>query len=621
MAKKVLVIRVGSRTTHMVHMDNVDDEPSIYGCMRVTTPEGCVSDGQIIDVTDLARMIVKTMKEKHINCKDAIFVIPSSKIASREATLPAVSKQRMGALVQARVADLFPVDTEQYVFSHVLQGKPYAGGEETKLATEQGFDKLLEAEGAQETDKKSKKKKRKKGDAATEEADDSELVQDVLVFAAPTELINSYYALADAIGVKIASLEADGNSVFQIMKRQVGTGTSLSIQINRDSTLVNVVNQDKLLLQRVVPYGVNVFTDAIQEEGAFRCETFDKAYKLISSQRVLMPHLGVENSGDDFSMQKRIEVTNNGDYLIGNIVRVVEYYNAQHRGDPIQSVSLIGWGCSIVGIHELLTNELGIQTSTPTEIAGVRFNRKVEISISMLQYLNCMGAVFSPVNFISRDVAEKDAKKGNMVGPILICGLLVLVAATIAGWSYLSLFTARDEKDSWQLKANSLSSVDAEYNELMAIEANYGTYKGVKIATDLNNNHFHALINDIEAVCPKSFKITTITSDGSKVSANCISNERLLSVSSLIIQLNKIPMIRNAWVETISEDQATISNKFRYAYSLTFDFIANELTAAQEVTDTLNQALDGMGVSLDANTAEGTGETPVEGENAEGGDQ
>ena len=251
----------------------------------------------------------------------------------------------------------------------------------------------------------------------------------------------------------------------------------------------------------------------------------------------------------------------------------------------------------------------------------MRFNRKVEISISMLQYLNCMGAVFSPVNFISRDVAEKDAKKGNMVGPILICGLLVLVAATIAGWSYLSLFTARDEKDSWQLKANSLSSVDAEYNELTAIETNYGTYKGVKIATDLNNNHFHALINDIEAVCPKSFKITTITSDGSKVSANCISNERLLSVSSLIIQLNKIPMIRNAWVETISEDQATTSNKFRYAYSLTFDFIANELNAAQEVTDTLNQALDGMGVSLDVNNAEGTGETPVADETAEGGDQ
>ena len=97
---------------------------------------------------------------------------------------------------------------------------------------------------------------------------------------------------------------------------------------------------------------------------------------------------GIEYVKGALAKPKKRDGHNHGDYLIGNIVRVVEYYNAQHRGDPIQSVSLIGWGCSIVGIHDLLTNELGIQTSTPTEIAGVRFNRKVEISISMLQYLN-----------------------------------------------------------------------------------------------------------------------------------------------------------------------------------------------------------------------------------------
>ena len=84
MAKKVLVIRVGSRTTHIVHMDNVDDEPSIYGCMRVTTPEGCVSDGQIIDVTDLARMIVKTMTEIAAGQKGKVNPTTVLKILAKE---------------------------------------------------------------------------------------------------------------------------------------------------------------------------------------------------------------------------------------------------------------------------------------------------------------------------------------------------------------------------------------------------------------------------------------------------------------------------------------------------------------------------------------------------------
>ena len=485
MAKKVLVIRVGSKTTHIVHMDNIDDEPAIYGCMRVTTPEGCVSDGQILDVTNLARMITKTMKDKRINCKDAIFVIPSSKIASREATVPAVGKQRIDGLIEAKINDLFPVDTSQYVFSHIIQGEPYSGGQATIQE-----DSSTDLEAAEGDGKKGKFKLGKKKDEVSYGLGGQELVQDALIFAAPQELIQSYYTLADAMGVRVAALEADGNSVFQIMKRQVGRGTMLSVQMNRDSTLVNVVNQDKLLLQRVVPYGINVFTDMIQGERAFKCEDFDKAFKLISSQRVLLPRIGVENPSEDYSMEKRINVTDAGEHLIGNISRVVEFYNSQHKDEPIQSISLTGWGCSIVGIHELMSNELGIETSTPKEILGIRFNRKVEMSASMLQYINCFGGVFRPVNFVSKIESEKSQNKGSMVGPVLIFGLLFLLAAVVSVWSYLSLIIATDERDQMQQRYNALSSVQSEYNELQRIENNYGLYKQVVNATDLNNNHF-----------------------------------------------------------------------------------------------------------------------------------
>ncbi|MEE3468746.1 MAG: hypothetical protein VZQ83_09935, partial [Eubacterium sp.] len=171
------------------------------------------------------------------------------------------------------------------------------------------------------------------------------------------------------------------------------------------------------------------------------------------------------------------------------------------------------------------------------------------------------------------------------------------------------------DKDAWQLKVNALAGVEAEYNDLMAIETNYGMYKNVKLTTDLNNNHLHALLDDIEGLAPKSFKIVNLTSDGSHVTMAAVSNERLLSVSALIIQLNQIPMIRNAWVEGIAEDQSTSKGKFRYTYSLTFDFIANELNAIQEVTDTLNNALTGTEPVPDT-----TSETPADG-TTEGGDQ
>ena len=331
-----------------------------------------------------------------------------------------------------------------------------------------------------------------------------------------------------------------------------------------------------------IPYGINVFTDVVQQERAFKCEDFDKAFKLISSQRVLLQRLGVENPSEDYSMAKRIDVTNAGDHLIGNIYRVIEYYNAQHKGEPISSVALTGWGCSIVGIHELLTNELGIETDTPKEILGIRFNRKVEMSASMLQYLNYFGGVFRPVGFISRSVAEKTEKKGSMTGAILIFGLLFLLAAVVSIWSYLSLMVTTDERDTWQARYNALESVQAEYNELMAIENNYTLYRQVKQGTDLNNNHLHELIDFIEAVCPKSFNIDAVTSDGTNINATCVSTEKLSSLSALIIQLNKIDIIENVWIEAISEDESVSAKKKQYRYTLTCNYVPKEPIAAPE---------------------------------------
>ena len=37
----------------------------------------------------------------------------------------------------------------------------------------------------------------------------------------------------------------------------------MSIQINQSATLVNIISDNKLLLQRVVPYGINVFTEVL----------------------------------------------------------------------------------------------------------------------------------------------------------------------------------------------------------------------------------------------------------------------------------------------------------------------------------------------------------------------
>lgn len=529
MAKKIMVVRIGEKETQIVHMEDKSTNPMVYGCVRFPTPEKSVKDGMITDMAELAVSIHKARTEKGIRTKDVIFTIESGKVASREVSIPVVAKAKIQPLVMAKVPDLFPIDAEKYVFSYVMQGKQ-------------------------------------------REDENGDKFQDVIVFAAPSELIDSYYTLADAAGLHILSLEADGNAVFQIMRRQVKGKVSMSIQINTASTLVNIISEERLLLQRVVPYGINVFTEVMTQEPAFATPTDEEAYTLLKRNRVLLHNLNSENPQGDLSLQKRIEVTDNGSFLLGNINRVIEYYNTKYKDQPIDEILCMGKGSAIAGIHELMTNELGIQTYTPREIAGIQFVRSVNVNAFILQYISCFGAVFEPVNFIAQEITQRAQKKGSLTGSVLIFVACLLLSIVVCGFSVLQLMTTREENETLSSRVTAMSSVQGEYDALTLIEANYALTRLMRIATTTHNNKFHQLLKEIEQYVPKTFKVQNITSDEQHVSISATSTDKLLSLSALQIQLNKIKEIKNVKLDSITQSNEAMTKMKQYNYSLTFEY-------------------------------------------------
>lgn len=529
MAKKVVVVRVGERITQIVHMENVANNPTVFGCVRVPTPEGSVSEGMIINEVEIAKRIEKACLEKGIHTKDVIFTVASAKIASRETVIPAVAKNKMDAVVMAKVADLFPVDVDKYIFTYKVQGSDYQDKDQGK-------------------------------------------VRNVRIFAAPSDLIESYYKLAEEAEMNVISVEGDGNSIFQIMSRQVKNSVTMCIQINRDSTLVNVVTSNEMLLQRVIPYGVSVFTDAMIQEPVFGVDDYEKAYKVLSSQRVLVHSMNAANPSGDFSTAKRIEITNNGEYLVSNIARVIEYYNSKYKDREIQNVICVGVGCSIAGIHELLSNELSVEVTTPTELEGVRFNKKIVIDAAILQYLNCFGSVFSPLNFIPKSMALRNARKGSLTGALAIFAGLVLVSLVLSGFSIIELMTASSNHDELQARKNALAPVEDQYNELTDVENQYNIMSNIKTYTNSNNNHFHELIDKLSEMVPKSFKIQSIQSDEEAVTMSASCNDRLSSVSLTQIQMNKVDNIKDVIIKEVAETEEENTGRRQYNYTLTFKY-------------------------------------------------
>lgn len=562
MAKKVVVVRIGNSTIHVVHMENTNSVPTVYNCFRLPVPDGAVRDGMILDVPRLAECLTTVLNQKKIPTRDMIFIISSSKIASRETTVPSVAKNKMPQLVMSKINDLFPVDEERYSFSYVLQGREYIDSD----------DALTSLPDEDEDETKAKKKSKNTGAK----------VQDVRVFAAPNDLIQSYYTLADAGRWNVIALEADANSIFQTMRRQVTAGVTMALQVNAESTLVNIISEDKLLLQRVVPYGTNVFTEAMIADEVFKVPDTENALKLLSSQRILMSSINADNPSNDYSVSKRIEVTNNGEALIGNIARVAEYYNNRFKQMRIDQVILVGTGCSIAGFSELLSNELGIGVVIPKAIRGIRFNRKIAIDASILQYINGFGAVFSPVNFKVDSSKTKGGSNSTVIGIACLAGL-ALIGVGLAAFSIFSLHKSSVDREFWKSRDDAIAPVQSEYDTLVAKEANYKIGCDVIKVIDTNGTHFHELIKKIEGLCPKSFTIKTVNQDENMVDILAESVDKLSSLPLLEMQLEKIPEIQNVKLDAIADTKQikkTASLTKDYAYTLTFEYVPKVISPA-----------------------------------------
>ena len=72
-------------------------------------------------------------RETPLDVHATSYFAASAKIASRETVIPAVAKNKMDAVVMAKVADLFPVDVDKYIFTYKVQGSDYQDKDQGKV--------------------------------------------------------------------------------------------------------------------------------------------------------------------------------------------------------------------------------------------------------------------------------------------------------------------------------------------------------------------------------------------------------------------------------------------------------------------------------------------------------
>ena len=513
---KVLSIDITNESITIVEITASQKKQTyIHKVLIFETPEDSFEDGQIRDLQKIAMEIRSQLASNGVSNKNAIFVMNSTKIVNREVVIPQVPEKRVAALIQANAMEYFPVNNiEDYVIANTV------------------LENFVDENGSKQ--------------------------MRVMAVAAPENMVRGYYDLAQAAGLKVVDLDYIGNSMLQLIKTQTTEqSTTMVIQLGSESTVLNVVHGDKLLLQRTVPYGTNPVVNVVMQEKGCDATT---AMTMLQNERIITV---------DFDDN---EATGAFRYLINNIGRVMDFYASKNPDNPIDDVFLTGDGALIRGIDGLFKIQLNVSTRIMDSLYNVKFDPSIDLRVYSPVYLIApIGGAIAPMGFslASAGGAKKSAGGGGGLAPFVAIAVLgVLFAAGLSFYFINKENTLKEKKAVLERQIEEKSYIEQIIAERDAAEARATDIKTMSQSTYQLNEQALELINNLEDKTPSNIVTQSFSATNDGISIPGIAST-YDDIADYIMNLKTFSFIDDIYVSSIQAEENEDTHEIQYNFTLT----------------------------------------------------
>jgi type IV pilus assembly protein PilN len=336
----------------------------------------------------------------------------------------------------------------------------------------------------------------------------------LFVLAAPENMVKDYYDIAGRLGGETAAIDYAGNSSSQAYSLNSGNEASLIVRVGSRITFLNVMENGMLSLPRSLSYG---------------SEALASDYK-----------------GDDSRLAD----------LVNDITRIIEYYTRKEN-KRISSVYINGQVLNMPGFQALIKQQLGIEAKSLAIRDNIRFHSGLSLSeAEKEEYLCCIGAAVSPVNFVPHKFLEKYRKSGSIHNFLLALSASVAVGAILIISSYLSYRSEKMKNDALKDEIIRLSEINLIYDEHAAQKERYRRTSEVYALTESPNDELVNLLDELEKRLPAEATVETLSVNSSGITLSLRTSSELTAAAT-IRQLKAIPLLSqiNAGAITLLEDE------------------------------------------------------------------
>jgi type IV pilus assembly protein PilM len=496
-SNRVLSIDITNESITIVEITAAQKKQTyIHKVLIFETPEDSFDDGNIRDLNRLGGEIRSQLASAGISNKNAVFVMNSTKIVNREVVIPAVPEKKVAALINSNASEYFPVNNiSDYVIANTV------------------LEQFTDENGAKQ--------------------------QRVMAVAAPEMMVRSYYDLAAAAGLKVQDLDYIGNAMLQLIKTQTTEqSTTMVIQLGAESTVLNVVNGDKLLLQRTVPYGTNPVVNVVMQEKGVDATT---AMTMLQNERIITV---------DFDDN---EATGAFRYLINNIGRVMDFYASKNPDNPIDDVFLTGDGALIRGIDGLFKIQLNVSTRIMDSLYNVKFDPSIDLRIYSPVYLIApIGGALNPMGFNIGATGGKTVSSGSLAPFIavpIVCGL---VAAGLCFFFITKENQLKNDKAALERQIQEKEYIEEIIAERDLAEARATDVDAMTASTYRLNEQALEFINELEAKTPSNIAISSFAASTESISIPGVASS-YDDIADFIMNLKEIKCIEDVYVSSITQ--------------------------------------------------------------------